>query len=191
MKINQQATALVPKIEHLEHLFNFYFTGQEKIPPLRELNALKKEIDLFMTNSQNSKNSAEKFLAMQLINRFTSYRMKWERGVREIEEGRAKPGLHFFGGLGIGRSPMEDLKSLVSDIDKKDAVAFRTDAIINEAAEEYIEMNKKLTGKNFSKESVVEMLEKKIYEVRKRFGDGFTFKVYFEDGKVKIKPEKE
>lgn len=182
---------LISRIEHLEHLFNFYFTAQEKKPPLNELNALKKEIDVFMRTSQDSKNSAERFLAMQLVNKFTAYRIKWEKGVKDIEEGRAKPGQHFFGGLGIGRSPMNDLKSAVSEIEKKDAEAFRLNAVINETVEKYIEMNKKYTGKNFSRESVSEMLEKKAEEVRQKLGNRFTFKVYFENGKVKIKPEQD
>lgn len=191
MTIVQRVSMLISKIEHLEHLFNFYFIGQEKKPPLTELNSLKKLVDLLMKESQDSINISERFVAMQLINRFTTYRIKWEKGVREIEEGRAKQGQHFFGGLGLGRSPMDDLKKAVSDIDKQDVKAFRANAIINETVDKYIEMNKKYTGKNFSRESVSEMLEKKIDEVRKKFGDRVTFKVYFEDGKVKIKPEKE
>jgi hypothetical protein len=35
------------------------------------------------------------------------------------------------------------------------------------------------------------MLEKRIDEIRKKVGDKFRFKVFVEDGKVKIKPEKE
>lgn len=191
MTIAQRVSMLINKIEHLEHLFNFYFSGQDKKPPLIELNALKKDVDSLLKESQDAINIAERFLAMQLVNRFTTYRIKWEKGVREIEEGRAKPGQHFFGGLGLGRSPMDDIKTAASEIDKKDTNAFRVNAVINETVEKYIEMNKKYTGKNFSRESVSEMLEKKISEVRKKFGDKFTFKVYFEDGKVKIKPEKE
>ena len=51
-------------------------------------------------------------------------------------------------------------------------------------------MNKKYTGKKFNREAVAGMLEKKIDEVKKKFGDNFKFTVYMEEGKVKIKPEK-
>lgn len=189
MGIAQQASALIIKIEKLEHSFNFYFSGVDKKPPLDELKSLKKQIDNLMMEAQDSKNSAEKFLVSQIISRFTVYRTKWERGVRDIEDGRAKPGQNFFGKMGAGA--LNDLKSSVSEIEKKDAEAFRINAIINETADRYIEMSRKHTGKTFNRESVSEMLEKKIDEVKKKFGDRFSFKVYFEDGKVKIKPEKE
>lgn len=191
MKIHQEASILIEKIEHLERSFNFYFTGTEKKPPLVELSRVKKELDMLMKRSSESKNSAERFLVVTLLNRFTSYRMKWEKGVRDIEEGRAKPGLHFFGGLGLGRSPMTDIRNALSDVDKTDKDAFRINSVIDEAAQKYIDMNRKYTGKTFSRESVSAMLEKKIDEVRKKFGDRFKFKVFYEDGKVKIKPEKE
>lgn len=189
MGIAQQASALIIKIEKLEHAFNFYFSGVDKKPPLNELNSLKKQVDRLMMEAQDSKNSTERFLVSQIVARFTVYRTKWERGVRDIEEGRAKPGQNFFGGMPGGA--LNDLKGSVSEIEKKDAEAFRLNSIINETADRYIEMNRKYTGKTFSRESVSEMLEKKIDEVRKKFGDRFTFRVYFEDGKVKIKPEKD
>lgn len=189
MGIAQHASSLIIKIEQLEHAFNFYFSGVDKKPPLNELNSLKKQIDRLMTEAQDSKNSAEKFLVSQIVARFTVYRTKWERGVRDIEDGRAKPGQNFFGST-AGRA-LNDLRNSAIEIEKKDAEAFRMNAVINETADRYIEMNRKYTGKIFSRESVSEMLEKKIDEVKKKFGDRFTFKVYFEDGKVKIKPEKE
>lgn len=191
MKISQKATQIIEKIEQLEHAFNFYFTGNEKVPPLNKLDRLKKEVDALMRSGSDSKNSAERFLVQQLVNRFTAYRIKWEKGVRDIEEGRAKPGTHFFGGLGIGRDPMSDLKNSFGDIDKKDRNAFRLSAMIDAAADKYIEMNKKYTGKKFNREAVAGMLEKKIDEVKKKFGDNFKFTVYMEEGKVKIKPEKQ
>jgi hypothetical protein len=191
MKFHQRISQLAEKIEHLEHCFNFYFTAQEKKPPLNKLIRLKMEIDELLKTSQDMKNSAERFLAMQLINRFTTYRMKWEKGVKDIEEGRAKPGLHFFGGLGIGRSPMDDIKRSADELSKKDSDAFRMSSVIDEAAEKYIKMCQKYTGKTFAREAVTSMLEKKIEEVRKKFGDRFKFSVFYEDGKVRIKPEKE
>ncbi len=191
MKFHQRIFQLAEKIERLEHSFNFYFTAQEKKPPLDKLNRLKIEVDELVKVSQDLKNSAERFLAMQIVNRFTTYRMKWEKGVRDIEEGRAKPGLHFFGGLGIGRSPMDDIKRSADELAKKDSDAFRMSAEIDEAAEKYIKMSQKYTGKTFAREAVTSMLEKKIDEVRKKFGDRFKFSVVYEDGKVRIKPEKE
>lgn len=190
-KISQIVSELLVKIEKLEHDFNFYFTAQEKKPPLRALESLKKEVDILMKISADSKNTAERHLALQLINRFTVYRQKWEKGVIDIEEGRAKPGLGFFGGLGIGRSQFSDLRSSLNDLEKQDAEAFKMSAIIDQTANKFIELSQKFTNKTYSREAVAEMLEKKIGDIRQKFGDNFTFDVFYEDGKVKIKPRRD
>ncbi|MGI6394618.1 MAG: hypothetical protein ACOX2F_07845 [bacterium] len=191
MKFHQRVFQLAEKIEQLDHSFNFYFTGQEKRPPLNKLEGLKREVNELMKTAQDSKNSAERFLAMQIISRFTVYKTKWEKGVLDIEEGRAKQGLHFFGGFGAARSSMDDIKHAADSLAKKDIDAFRTSAVIDEAAERYVKLCKEHTGKNYTKESVASMLEKKIEDVKKKFGSRFKFNVLYEDGKVVIKPEKE
>ncbi|MBO4441363.1 hypothetical protein J5834_04520 [bacterium] len=188
--ISQLVSELTEKIEKLERQFNLYFIGQEKRPPLPALDKLKREVNVLMTASMGSKNLAEQHLATQLLNRFTVYRQKWEKYVTDIEEGRAKPGSHFFGGLGSGgfaRSMQQDLEAVQRE---KDNMAFRMSAMIDETAQKFVEMSKRLANKNYSIESVTEMLEKKIGDIRQKMGDDFTFDVYFEDGKVKIKPKK-
>jgi len=120
------------------------------------------------------------------VQKFTTYRTKWEKGVRDIEEGRAAPGKNFFGGFG---SVAKDFGMLGQQ--EKDNRAFRAASVIDEAAAKYVEVNRKLSGKNVSKEAVSKMLEKRIDDIRKKVGDRFKFNVYVEDGKVKIKPEKE
>jgi hypothetical protein len=191
MKVSAKVSELITKIEKLERHFVFYFTGHESRPPLKDLSLLKNEIDFLCRKTADSKNTAEKYLVSQLVNRFAIYRNKWERGVRDIEEGRSKPGLHFFGGLGSSLSALSELKKEADNIDKKDRDAWRDASVIDEAARKYVEMSRKHTGKNYDIEDVSKMLEKKVEDIKKKFGDKFSFKVYYEDGKVKVKPEKE
>jgi hypothetical protein len=190
MIISKAVPELIEKIEKLERQFNLYFIGQEKRPPLAALDKLKREVNELMAASMSTKNLAEQHLATQLINRFTVYRQKWEKFVNDIEEGRAKPGSHFFGGLGSGgfaRSMQQDPEAAQREKDNK---AFRMSAMIDETAKKFVDMSKRLANKNYSIESVTDMLEKKIGDIRQKMGDDFTFDVYFEDGKVKIKPKK-
>ncbi len=191
MKLGQTVTELISKIEKLDRMFVFYFTGHESRPPLKDLSDLKNTVKKLSLKISGSKNTAEKYLVSQLVNKFTIYKNKWEKGVRDIEEGRLKPGLHFFGGLGTSLSGLSELKQQAADVDKKDLEAFRISSVIDEAARKYVEMNRKHTGKNYNMEDVSKMLEKKIDTIKKKFGDKFCFSVYYEDGKVKIKPEKE
>jgi hypothetical protein len=191
MKLGHRVTELISKIQKLDRMFIFYFTGHESRPPLKDLKDLKSEINTLSLKMSDSKNTAEKYLVSQLVNKFATYKNKWEKGVRDIEEGRLKPGLHFFGGLGTSLSGLSDLKNQAADIDRKDGEAFRMASVIDEAARKYVEMNKKYTGKKYSTDDVSKMLEKKIDDIKKKIGDKFLFNVYYEDGKVKIKPEKE
>lgn len=186
MHIGEFVSALATKIEKLDQDFNLYFTAQEKRPPLQSLENMKREVNLLMKGAADSQNLVERNLASQLVNRFTTYRMKWERCVRDIEEGRAKPGCKFFGGCGNGN--LSDLKSAADSIEKRDADAFAMSAMIDNTANKFIELSKKYTNKAYSFDAVAEMLTKKIDDVRKKLGNNFSFDVYYEDGKVKIKP---
>lgn len=186
MTLRKTVSRLIVSIEHLDRDFNFYFTGREKLPPIKTLEKLKREVNILMRSGESSKNSAEKYLVQSFVEKFTSYRTKWERGVRDIEEGRLAPGKNFFGGLG---NITRDFGELTQQ--EKDGNAFRTASVIDDAAAKYVEMNKKLSGKKVSREAVSKMLEKRVDEIRKKVGDKFRFKVFVEDGKVKIKPEKE
>ena len=186
MTLRKTVNRLISSVEHLDRDFNFYFTGRERVPPLKALEKLKREVSMLMKSGEDSKNSAERYMIMSFIQKFTTYRTKWEKGVKDIEEGRAAPGKNFFGGLGnISR----DFKDLT--LQEKDNAAFRTASVIDEAAAKYVEINKKISGKTVSKEAVSKMLEKRIDDIRKKVGDKFRFNVFVEDGKVKIKPEKE
>ena len=186
MQIGEFVSTLITKIEKLDHDFNMYFTAQEKKAPLQALENMKKEISLLMRNAAYSKNLVEQNLATQLVNRFTTYRQKWERCVRDIEEGRAKPGCKFFGCA--GSSDLSDLKSAANSIERRDAEAFAMSAMIDQTASRFIELSKKYTNKAYSFDAVTEMLTKKISDVQQKFGNNFSFDVYYEDGKVKIKP---
>lgn len=186
MQIGEFVSTLATKIEKLDHDFNMYFTAQEKKAPLQALENMKREINLLMKGATDSQNLVEKNLASQLINRFTTYRQKWERCVRDIEEGRAKPGMKFFGGF--GSSDLSDLKSAADSIERRDAEAFAMSAMIDQTANKFIELSKKFTNKTYSFDAVAEMLTKKVGDVRQKFGSNFSFDVYYEDGKVKIKP---
>lgn len=186
MQIGEFVSTLITKIEKLDHDFNLYFTAQEKKAPLQSLENMKREVNLLMKGAAESQNLIEKNLATQLINRFTTYRQKWERCVRDIEEGRAKPGTKFFGGF--GSSDLSDLKSAADSVEKRDAEAFAMSAMIDQTANKFIELSRKYTNKAYSFDAVTEMLTKKIGDVRQKFGNNFTFDVYYEDGKVKIKP---
>ncbi len=187
MDIRSQIAQLQQKIDRLEHSFNMYFTGQDRIPPVKMLQALAREVSHLMTYSDKLINSGEKFMLDSFVQRFTSYRIKWERGVRDIEEGRSKPGLHFFGGLGINHTQIivEELSKKRGDEKKKGE-----SAELSGAAEKFLKLSKEHLGKTYNQEAIELKLREKLSEIKEKYGENFTLDVYFDGEKVKIRTAK-
>lgn len=181
---------MLEKIDRLETQFNLYFSGQLKRPPLPLLQQIKSEIMNAMGQIKDLKQQKDKFLLQSLIQKFTTYRMKWERGVKDIEEGRLKPGLHFFGGLGVKlRQELEQEKSETVKERKVDK-ALSNAAEVDNAVDKYIALSQRFLKKNYNKDAVRQSLEQKLDTVKKKYGNNFKFNVFFDGEKVRIKPEK-
>jgi hypothetical protein len=180
MNLIHEISFLKQKIEILEQKFAQYFMGLEKRPPLKELSEIKSQISQLIKMESNLKQQSEKFQVQTIVNRFTTYRLKWERGVRDIEEGRIKPGSGFFGGMGT--SFKNSLK-----IEKKTE---QKDSVIEKTAKQYVELSRKFLNKNYDTKAVSQMLEKKMKEIKTKMGNNIVLRVYFDGQKVKIKPVK-
>jgi len=87
-------SALNEEIALVDNKFHLYFLGEERIPPVKEFARLKQQVSI-LQNEKSSSVSGQ-FLASSFFSRFASYRNKWERLLRDIEEGRKKPSRNFF-----------------------------------------------------------------------------------------------
>lgn len=184
--LSSKVAELNQKIERLETQFNFYFTGQERVPPLKQLAALKADVMRLMDMEESVKTVSDKFLIQTLVQKFTTHRIKWERGVKDIEEGRAKPGLHFFGGLGTALTA-EALSSLEGSSSAVRKVA-ENEKKIELAAEKYIELSQKYMNKTYDRTVIMQTLNARMKEIRSKYGDNFKLDVFFDGKTVKIKP---
>jgi len=188
MDIQAKISVLEQKIDRLERNFNFYFTGQERVPPLKELSKISSEVRRLMDSSGSLNNAGLRFRIESFVQKFTSYRIKWERGVRDIEEGRKKPGLDFFGGLGIEATKNLHSGSGFEEREKSVLSPDKVDGEIRKAAEQFVELSKIFMNKSFDGKAVEETLRNKISTITKKYGNNFSFNVSFDGEKVRIKP---
>ncbi len=187
MELSRELAKLRQEIAQLERLFNRYFTGVDKRPPVRVLEALQKKVNILTVNTHLAKTAAEKFQLQTVVQQFTAYRTKWERGVRDIEEGRTKPGQHYFGGIGLTPSDEAELSGGADDeMDEIQHLAKEVDS----AVDRYVHLAEERLGKHYSTDSVRVALESKLDSIRQKYGNNVSLDVVFEDGRIKIKPKR-
>jgi hypothetical protein len=185
-KIEEVAVTIL----RLDRAFNFYFTGFEKKPPLKMYERLQREVKKLHDMADGLKNTTERYIVQMQLSRYGSYRIKWERGLRAIEDGLIKPGNAFFGGL--SKDPA--LVAAAADAPDLDAMAEageRSDEIRNkvaDAADRYVALARAHLGKMYDKEAIERSLKEKLPEVRRKYGDKVEFEVYFDGEKVRVKP---
>jgi len=183
-------------IQRLDRAFNFYFNGFEKKPPLKMYERLQRDVKKLHDIADGIKNTADRYTVQMLVSRFSTYRIKWDRGLRAIEEGMLKPGPGFFGGLSKeNRAEMEraaaaaekgapDFDAIVEKGEKFDEVSMRLD----DAAKRYVALARAHMGKIYDPAAIRQTLEAKLPEVRRKHGDDVDFEVYFDGDKVRVKP---
>ncbi len=95
-EIQKQITALNEQIDLLDKKFYFYFIARDKFPPLKDLIKIKADIEKLKSVKDRIILDRKKFVINSFMHRFVSYRTKWEKALKEIEDGRAKPNPEFF-----------------------------------------------------------------------------------------------
>jgi hypothetical protein len=110
MDIKQKISDLESRLQRLDRKFNFYFVGQDKVPPVKDFDLLKHRVAQLTREKERSTSSSLRFYMETFLQKFISYRVKWERGLRDIEEGRLTCGADFFKGRKFARIEMEKIK---------------------------------------------------------------------------------
>ncbi len=190
MDIKGKIEEVAVTIQRLDRAFNFYFTGFEKKPPIKMYERLQREVKRLSEIVDDIKNTAARYQTQMLLARYSTYRLKWERGLRAIEEGLLKPGEGFFDGLTkeLKKGPKEagapDFDAIAEKGEKADEVMMRLD----DAAKRYVALARAHMGKVYDPAMIKETLETKLPEVRKKYGEDVDFEVYFDGEKVRVKP---
>ena len=85
-EVSNRLDKLEGRLAALRGAFEQYFLGLERHPPIPERDKLRKDIESARFNT--GRNTALKFRAASLFNRFLSYEHLWARTLTDIEEGR-------------------------------------------------------------------------------------------------------
>ena len=86
----EQLRGLEQRVEALRRAYDRYFLGLEKREPLRERQVLERELRAVPLLS--ALQSTTRFRFRQLLARYRTYCQRWDRIVREIEEGTYRRG---------------------------------------------------------------------------------------------------
>jgi hypothetical protein len=172
MNLKIKISALNEEIALVDNKFNLYFLGEEKIPPAKEFERLKQQVNVLQNEKSSSVSS--QFLANSFIRRFAAYRNKWERLLRDIEEGRKKPSRNFF-----VKAPQKVQQPLVLPED----VIKEIDLVVTQFAE-YTEKN---SGKKLNRKTLKHQLEEKARDIYVTYGDSYYFDVYYDAAGIEIK----
>jgi hypothetical protein len=98
MDIKQNISELDSRLKKLDRKFNLYFVGQDRVPPVKDFDQLKRKVAQLTLEKDRSTSASLRFYMETFLQKFISHRVKWERGLRDVEEGRLKCGADFFKG---------------------------------------------------------------------------------------------
>ena len=172
MDIKIKISALNEEIALVDNKFHLYFLGEERIPPVKEFARLKQQVSI-LQNEKSSSVSGQ-FLASSFFSRFASYRNKWERLLRDIEEGRKRPSRNFF-----IKAPKRVQQPLVLPED----VVKEIDLVVTRFAE-YTEKN---SGKRLNRKTLKHQLEEKARDIYDKYGDSYYFDLYYDATGIEIR----
>jgi hypothetical protein len=172
MDLKIKISALNEEIALIDNKFNLYFLGEERTPPIKEFTRLKQQVNLLRNEKTSSVSS--QFLANSFFSRFASYRNKWERLLRDIEEGRKKPSRHFF---------IKAPKRVQQPVALPEEVVKEIDLVVTRFAE-YTEKN---SGKRLNRKTLKHQLEEKARDIYDTYGDSYYFDLYYDATGIEIR----
>lgn len=84
----QECEAIEEEIAALKVAYEHYFMGNERVPPTRQYEDLKKRV--MRLKSSFVRNTSAKFRVQSIHGKFTTYERLWQRTMQEIENGTYK-----------------------------------------------------------------------------------------------------
>jgi len=186
MNIHQKVSELEKQLLALDRRFNFYFNGQDRVPPIKDLDQLKRETRLLTRERERASSGSLRYYVETFLQKFISYRTKWEKGLRDIEEGRLIRGADFFKGRRFVRETIA--MTTTQGIPDDDALAVESD--INQAADRYSVLYKKYFHKKCNKKDLRDQLRAKMQVVQEKYGSGFHLDVSYDGKAIRIKTVK-
>jgi hypothetical protein len=87
---NRKLAELETRLRNLKRSFDMYFNGVDKLPPLSDFDALKR--DVRGLTDANYSTAVLRFKVQNFVSRFNQFRSLWERQLQQLEDGSFKSG---------------------------------------------------------------------------------------------------
>lgn len=166
-----------------------YFSGLERVEPLREREELRRAMRDFL--DEPIRNSVQRFRYQTLKSRFQSLELYWQRNLTLIERG-THPKMRFRADA-KARAREEQPAMLsaaqIQVLDERHAAQEREERAYKLVYDKYIEARQKCgQGTDLSFDAVREALRKQVRTIKSTYQcEGVKFRVVVEDGKAKVK----
>ncbi|MES2643908.1 MAG: MXAN_5187 C-terminal domain-containing protein [Myxococcota bacterium] len=168
-----------------------YFSGLERIEPLRDRDALRRQMRDLIDQPMN--NSVQRFRYQTLKSRFQSLELYWQRNLVMVERG-THPKMRFRADAKkahvvaepeaptLGAEQIEVLR-------KRQEAQEREERAYKMVYDRYMEARGKCgQGTDISFDAVREALRKQVRQIKSTYQcDGVKFRIVVEDGKAKVK----
>ncbi|MDP2313212.1 MAG: MXAN_5187 C-terminal domain-containing protein [Pseudomonadota bacterium] len=166
-----------------------YFSGLERIEPLRDRDELRRQMRDFL--DEPIRNSVQRFRYQALKARFQSLELYWQRNLVLIERG-THPKMRFRADA-KARTPTPEIPTLSAEqvqvLEQRQQAQEREERAYKLVYDRYIEARAKCgQGTDLSFDAVRDALRKQVRQIKSTYQcEGVKFRVVVEDGKAKVK----
>lgn len=195
ISLNAQLDEMEQRISLLKMQYEKYFTGLEKIEPLKDREALKREVRDLLADPM--KNPAQRFRFQQIKARLQSYELYWTRNLVQMERG-THPKMKFRADLkqpkpgdSMPEAAVEPLMSAEQEevLRRRQELQEREERAYKLVFDKYIEARGKCgQSTDLSFDTMRTVLRQQVRQIKSTFGvESVKFKISVEDGKAKVK----
>ena len=184
--IDQHLKDLSTQIDRLRVLYEQHFLGMEKMPPVvprREAEKL-----LAFLGAQSIGNTALRFRYVNLVRRWKTHTERWDKVVRDMENGTYRPHLQMRDRRDRDRGAItaRDLTSLAAEAARSSPVPGMSEAELRELHRRYLEACRTVGDqRDVRYEAMVASLSRQLPALLEKKGaQAFAFDVAVRDNKV-------
>jgi hypothetical protein len=193
----KELDAIEKQLAEVNKLFEQYFLGFERLPPIKERDELHKRI--LKLKGENPRNTGVKFRLNSSLSKFLSYDRMWQRTLKEIEEGTYKRDIIRAKKL-LGKSAAQGKSGASADAAGKpagaaasrsqEALKSLSDDKLHQLYDVYMEAKKRCNEptQGLTYEAVADTIKKQVPElIKKHNAKAIDFKVVIKGGRALLK----
>ncbi len=188
--LHQQLDEVEQKMFLLKIDYEKYFSGLERIEPLRTREELRRQMRDFLDKPMN--NSVQRFRYQTLKARYHSLELYWQRNLTLVERG-THPKMRFRADAKAARTLEPAAPSMSAEqievLRQRQEAMEREERAYTLVYEKYVEARGKCgQSTDISFDTVREALRKQVRQIKSTYQcDGVKFRIVVEEGKAKVK----